>query len=51
MQSESFLIEGKKGAQKGMIIEKPLIIENHEGGFSDEIKEIYGEYYAMKGKM
>ena len=46
-----FLIEGKKGAQKGMIIEKPLIIENHEGGFSDEIKEIYGEYYAMKGKM
>ncbi len=45
-----FLIEGKKGAAGGLIVEKPLVIENPQGDFSDEIKEIYGEYYAMKGK-
>lgn len=45
-----FLIEGKKGAAGGLIVEKPLFIENQQGDFSDEIKEIYGEYYAMKGK-
>lgn len=45
-----FLIEGKKGAAGGLIVEKPLVIENPQGDFSDEIKEIYDEYYAMKGK-
>ena len=45
-----FLIEGKKGAAGGLIVEKPLVIENPQGDFSDEIKEIDGEYYAMKGK-
>lgn len=43
-----FLIEGKKGAKSGMIVEKPLIIEDEKGDFSEEIKQIYGEYYAMK---
>ena len=45
-----FLIEGKKGAKSGLIVQRPLIIENDSGEFSDEIKEIYGEYYALKGR-
>ena len=43
-----FLIEGKKGAKSGIIIEKPLVIEDEKGEFSEEIKQIYGKYYAMK---
>lgn len=43
-----FLIEGKKGAKSGIIIEKPLVIEDKKGDFSEEIKQIYGKYYAMK---
>ena len=45
-----FLLRAKRGAAGGLIVEKPLVIENPQGDFSDEIKEIYGEYYAMKGK-
>ena len=45
-----FLIEGKKGAKSGLDVEKPLIIENFDGDFSDEIKQIYGEYYEQKGR-
>ena len=45
-----FLLEGKKGGKSGLIIEKPLMIENAIGGFSEEVIEIYGEYYAQKEK-
>ncbi len=38
------LIEGKKGARRGNRIEPPLFVENSDGGFSQEMLEIYGKY-------
>ncbi|MEG2074193.1 MAG: methyltransferase [Angelakisella sp.] len=37
------LIEGKKGSKPFLRVEPPLIIENEDGGFSDEVIEIYGK--------
>ena len=35
------LIEAKKGAKPGLIIQKPLILNNEDGSETDELKEIY----------
>ena len=35
------LIEAKKGAKAGLIIQKPLILNNDDGSETDELKEIY----------
>ncbi len=39
-----FLIEGKKCAKSGMIIEPNLFVENGDGSYSDEMLKIYGDY-------
>lgn len=38
------LIEGKKGGKAGMTIEPQLVIKNDDGGYSDEMRAVYGEY-------
>lgn len=35
------LVEGRKGGKPFMRVEAPLIVENGEGGFSEELLEIY----------
>ena len=35
------LIEAKKGAKSGLIIQKPLILNNEDGSETDELKSIY----------
>ncbi|MEG0754703.1 MAG: methyltransferase [Angelakisella sp.] len=37
------LIEGKKGGKPFLRVEPPLIVEKADGGFSDEMLEIYGK--------
>ncbi|MEG0854406.1 MAG: methyltransferase [Angelakisella sp.] len=37
------LIEGKKGGKPFLRVEPPLIVEKVDGGFSDEMLEIYGK--------
>ena len=39
-----FLLEGKKGRNPGLIVEKELHIENSDGSPSDEMKKIIGSY-------
>lgn len=40
-----FLIEGKKGGRSGgLVVNDTLLIENENGGWSDEMLEIYGDY-------
>lgn len=39
-----FLLEGKKGRNPGLIVEKELHIENPDGTPSDEMKKIIGSY-------
>ncbi len=39
-----FLLEGKKCAKSGMVIEPNLFVENEDGSYSDEMIKIYGEY-------
>ncbi len=40
-----FLLEGKRGSKKGNLVVLPtLIVENDEGGFTQEMDEIYGTY-------
>ncbi len=39
-----FLLEGKKGRNPGLIVEKELHIENPDGSPSDEMKKIIGSY-------
>ena len=36
------LIEAKKGAKTGLVIESPLILNNNDGTETDELKKIYG---------
>ena len=36
-----FLAEGKAGAKPGLITEPPLIVENADGSYTDEMKQIY----------
>ncbi|MBR6548604.1 MAG: methyltransferase [Clostridia bacterium] len=43
-----FLVEGKKGANTGLSIERPLVLETDEGEPTDERIAIYGEYYEQK---
>ena len=35
------LIEGKKGGKVGLSVEKPLVMRNEDGGYTDELMEIY----------
>lgn len=42
-----FLLEGKKGRNPGLIVEKELYIENPDGTPSDEMKAIIGSYKNM----
>ncbi len=37
------LIAGVKGAGRELRVEKPLIVYRDDGGYTDEIYEIYGE--------
>lgn len=39
-----FLVEGKKGANPGLNIMSTLIVEDERGGYSKEMREIYGEF-------
>ncbi len=39
-----FLLEGKKGRNPGLIVEKELHIENSDGSPSEEMKKIIGSY-------
>lgn len=43
------LIEGRRGAKSGIAHLPPLYIEADDGGVSDEIVRIYGEYYIESG--
>ena len=36
-----FLAEGKAGGKPGLTVEPPLIMENADGSYSDEMKVIY----------
>ncbi len=45
-----FLVEGKKGAGEGLVVDKPLLLEDALGNMTQEVKEIYGEYYEQKGR-
>jgi tRNA1(Val) A37 N6-methylase TrmN6 len=36
-----FLVEGRRGGKPGLKIEPPLILANHDGSDTAEIKEIY----------
>lgn len=36
-----FLVEGKAGAKPGLVVEPPLLVENAQGNYSDEMKLIY----------
>lgn len=36
-----FLVEGKAGAKPGLTVEPPLLVENADGSYSDEMKTIY----------
>lgn len=38
------LAEGRKGGKPGLIIEPQLTVENESGGYSEEMKSIYGDY-------
>lgn len=38
------LVEGRKGGKAGMVIEPQLCIEKDVGGYSDEMRGIYGTY-------
>ncbi len=47
--SKLFLIEGKRGRNSsGLIVLEPLILKNHDGSDSDEIKIIYKSYLKNK---
>lgn len=37
------LIEAKKGAKSGLIIEKNLVLHREDGSYTDEVREIYHE--------
>ena len=40
-----FLLEARKGARPGgLVVEPTLIIEDGQGGYSQEMREIYGDY-------
>lgn len=39
-----FLLEGKRGANSGMIIEPTLVIKNPDGTFTEEGNRMYGSY-------
>lgn len=39
------LVEGKKGGKMGMTVEKPLVMRDSDGEYTDELRRIYG----MKG--
>lgn len=36
------LIEGVRGANMRITVEKPLILQNDDGSYTDEVKELYG---------
>ncbi len=39
-----FLLQANRGGKPGMTVDPVLLIENENGGFSDEMLKIYGEY-------
>lgn len=43
------LIEGLKGGKPRMTVEKPLIVYQEPGVYTDEIYEIYGYCIRQKG--
>lgn len=45
-----FLVEGKKGANEGLVVEPPLILEHDADNMTEEVIAIYGEYYEQKGR-
>ncbi|MEE1186069.1 MAG: tRNA1(Val) (adenine(37)-N6)-methyltransferase [Acutalibacteraceae bacterium] len=43
------LVEGIKGASSGLKAEPPLIIEKHDGTYTDEAEQIYALYRQARG--
>ena len=43
-----FLIDGKKGAKPGIVIEKNLIIEDDDGNYSTEVKSYYEDFFNIQ---
>ncbi len=43
-----FLVEGKKGANEGMVVEAPLCLEDANGNPTAEVIKIYGDYYEQR---
>lgn len=48
--SKLFLLEARRDGGVGLKVEAALIIEDENGEYTDEMKEIYGEYYLKRGK-
>ena len=44
-----FLMQANKGGRPGLNVDPVLFIEDNNGGFSEEMKQIYGEYAENKG--
>ena len=42
------LVEAKKGGKAGMIIEPQLLLKTDTGEYTDEMKEIYGDYGGLR---
>jgi tRNA1Val (adenine37-N6)-methyltransferase len=40
-----FLLQANRGGKPGMVVEPVLLIENESGGYTDEMKQIYGNYW------
>ncbi|MBQ3006624.1 MAG: tRNA1(Val) (adenine(37)-N6)-methyltransferase [Clostridia bacterium] len=38
------LVEGRRGGKSGMTVEPELFVHGDDGGYSDEMKKIYGDY-------
>ena len=40
-----FLLQANRGGNPGMVVEPVLFIEDTDGGYSEEMKQIYGDYW------
>lgn len=46
-----FLLQANRGGKPGMTVEPVLFIKNENGGFSEEMIQIYGAYAENKGEV
>lgn len=42
-EAKMTLVEGVKGGRVGLRVERPFYIYNEDGGYSDEMREVYGD--------